>query len=255
MRGGRSLGTTSYFPRAPGNAEEVLASFLLQHYAREEAPPRSARESGSAGSRRPWPRRCRSSSGTADRWCRGRRAASRRAGWRRPSTMPPRRCACARRARADAVHAARGAAARRWQLRRRAGADRVLRHQPHRRRGHGGLLRGVHHRRASRARNTGASTSRRRSAAMTTARLREAVGRRYARITAGEIAATGRAADRWRRGAGERRAAGARRAGLRIAAGRRCIQGPGPPRWARSGCIVPTAGDVQRCRRIRRHCG
>ncbi len=36
VRGGRSLGTTSYFPRAPGNAEEVLASFLLQHYAREE---------------------------------------------------------------------------------------------------------------------------------------------------------------------------------------------------------------------------
>jgi excinuclease ABC subunit C len=36
VRGGRSLGTTSYFPRAPGTAEEVLASFLLQHYAREE---------------------------------------------------------------------------------------------------------------------------------------------------------------------------------------------------------------------------
>jgi len=38
VRGGRSLGTTSYFPRAPGEPEEVLASFLLQHYAREEAP-------------------------------------------------------------------------------------------------------------------------------------------------------------------------------------------------------------------------
>ena len=36
VRGGRSLGTTSFFPRSPGNAEEVLASFLLQHYAREE---------------------------------------------------------------------------------------------------------------------------------------------------------------------------------------------------------------------------
>jgi excinuclease ABC subunit C len=36
VRGGRSLGTTSYFPRAPGSAEEVLASFVLQHYAREE---------------------------------------------------------------------------------------------------------------------------------------------------------------------------------------------------------------------------
>src|SRR5690606_7450253 len=36
VRGGRNLGTTAYFPRAPGTAEEVLASFLLQHYAREE---------------------------------------------------------------------------------------------------------------------------------------------------------------------------------------------------------------------------
>jgi len=39
VRGGRSLGTTSYFPRSPGEPQEVLASFLLQHYAREEAPP------------------------------------------------------------------------------------------------------------------------------------------------------------------------------------------------------------------------
>ncbi|MET0281619.1 MAG: excinuclease ABC subunit UvrC [Steroidobacteraceae bacterium] len=38
VRGGRSLGTTAYFPRAPGSAEEVLASFLLQYYAREEPP-------------------------------------------------------------------------------------------------------------------------------------------------------------------------------------------------------------------------
>jgi excinuclease ABC subunit C len=36
VRGGRNLGTTAYFPRAPGTAEEVLASFLLQHYAREQ---------------------------------------------------------------------------------------------------------------------------------------------------------------------------------------------------------------------------
>jgi excinuclease ABC subunit C len=38
VRGGRSLGTTAYYPRAPGTPEEVLASFLLQHYAREEPP-------------------------------------------------------------------------------------------------------------------------------------------------------------------------------------------------------------------------
>jgi len=36
VRGGRSLGTTAYFPRSPGSAEEVLASFLLLHYGREE---------------------------------------------------------------------------------------------------------------------------------------------------------------------------------------------------------------------------
>jgi excinuclease ABC subunit C len=33
------LGTTTYFPRTPGLPEEALASFLMQHYAREEAPP------------------------------------------------------------------------------------------------------------------------------------------------------------------------------------------------------------------------
>jgi excinuclease ABC subunit C len=38
VRGGRNLGTTAYFPRSPGTREEVLASFLLQHYAREEPP-------------------------------------------------------------------------------------------------------------------------------------------------------------------------------------------------------------------------
>jgi excinuclease ABC subunit C len=38
VRGGRSLGTTAYFPRSPGSAEEVLASFLLLHYSREEPP-------------------------------------------------------------------------------------------------------------------------------------------------------------------------------------------------------------------------
>lgn len=38
VRGGRNLGTTAFFPRAPAPQEEVLASFLLQHYAREEPP-------------------------------------------------------------------------------------------------------------------------------------------------------------------------------------------------------------------------
>ena len=39
VRGGKLLGTTTYFPRTPGLPEEALASFLMQHYAREESPP------------------------------------------------------------------------------------------------------------------------------------------------------------------------------------------------------------------------
>jgi excinuclease ABC subunit C len=40
VRGGRILGTTSYFPRATlGTPEEALASFLMQYYAREQPAP------------------------------------------------------------------------------------------------------------------------------------------------------------------------------------------------------------------------
>jgi len=40
VRGGRNLGTTSYFPRATlAVAEEALASFMLQYYANQEPPP------------------------------------------------------------------------------------------------------------------------------------------------------------------------------------------------------------------------
>ncbi|MBV8783637.1 MAG: excinuclease ABC subunit UvrC [Gammaproteobacteria bacterium] len=40
VRGGRNLGTTSYFPRATlAEAEEALASFLMQYYASTEIPP------------------------------------------------------------------------------------------------------------------------------------------------------------------------------------------------------------------------
>jgi excinuclease ABC subunit C len=38
VRGGRNLGTTAYFPRSPGMRQEVLASFLLQYYEREQPP-------------------------------------------------------------------------------------------------------------------------------------------------------------------------------------------------------------------------
>jgi len=40
VRGGRNLGTTSYFPRAAlAEAEEALASFTMQYYADAEPPP------------------------------------------------------------------------------------------------------------------------------------------------------------------------------------------------------------------------
>ncbi len=40
VRGGRNLGTTSYFPRAPlAEPEEALSSFIMQYYATQEPPP------------------------------------------------------------------------------------------------------------------------------------------------------------------------------------------------------------------------
>ncbi len=39
VRGGRNLGTTSYFPRALAEPGEALASFIMQYYATQETPP------------------------------------------------------------------------------------------------------------------------------------------------------------------------------------------------------------------------
>ena len=40
VRGGRNLGTTSYFPRAAlAEPDEALSSFIMQYYASQEAPP------------------------------------------------------------------------------------------------------------------------------------------------------------------------------------------------------------------------
>ncbi len=40
VRGGRNLGTTSYFPRAAlAEPQEALSSFMMQYYASQEAPP------------------------------------------------------------------------------------------------------------------------------------------------------------------------------------------------------------------------
>jgi excinuclease ABC subunit C len=52
VRGGRNLGTTSYFPRATlAEPEEALASFLLQYYASQEPPAETlvGRELADAG--------------------------------------------------------------------------------------------------------------------------------------------------------------------------------------------------------------
>ena len=39
VRGGRNLGTSSYFPRAISEPEEALSSFMMQYYASQEPPP------------------------------------------------------------------------------------------------------------------------------------------------------------------------------------------------------------------------
>jgi excinuclease ABC subunit C len=39
VRNGRSLGTTGFFSHTPDAPEALLASFLMQHYSREQAPP------------------------------------------------------------------------------------------------------------------------------------------------------------------------------------------------------------------------
>ena len=40
VRGGRNLGTTSYFPRAAlAEPEEALTSFIMQYYASQDPPP------------------------------------------------------------------------------------------------------------------------------------------------------------------------------------------------------------------------
>jgi excinuclease ABC subunit C len=39
VRGGRNLGTSSYFPKAIAEPEETLSSFMMQYYASQEPPP------------------------------------------------------------------------------------------------------------------------------------------------------------------------------------------------------------------------
>ena len=76
VRGGRNLGTTSYFPRAAlAEPDEALASFIMQYYATQEAPPEilvepQARRRGIAGAGAQHAREPRSA-----------RCALRRVGW------------------------------------------------------------------------------------------------------------------------------------------------------------------------------
>ena len=148
VRGGRNLGTTSYFPRAAlAEADEALSSFVMQYYAAAEPPPEvllgSRLEDAAAlgaGAQPSAPRHPVS----VRHPVRGLGAALGRAD--------------ARERGAGAAHALRAAPghgrdARRPGARARsaraARAHRVLRHQPHRRGGHGRLLRGVRSRGAA----------------------------------------------------------------------------------------------------------
>ena len=82
IRGGRNLGSTSYFPKGSlAEPNEALASFLMQYYA-STPPPRGspgesrARRSRGAGAG------ARRTRGHGSRACGVRRVRCRRAGWR-----------------------------------------------------------------------------------------------------------------------------------------------------------------------------
>ncbi len=147
IRGGRNLGTTSYFPRAAlADPDEALGSFILQYYTAQEPPaevllglalPDSeamgevlrTRAAHAVTVRRPVARHRRPLGGTDAGKC-GAGAAH------APGTAPQ----CRRDAGGPGRGAGPGAG---------APAYRVLRHQPYRRGGHGRLLRGVRTRRAA----------------------------------------------------------------------------------------------------------
>ena len=147
IRGGRNLGATCYFPKgALAEPNEALASFLMQYYA-ETPPPRG--DSGQPGAR--------GGRGAHRGARRARRQSLTRCGVRR-ARLPARwmamtvenasqalRMRRARRADIGVMLAGARAIAR---PRARAGATRVLRHQPHGGRGHGRVLRGVRPRRS-----------------------------------------------------------------------------------------------------------
>ena len=98
VRGGRNLGTTSYFPRAAlAEPHEALSSFVMQYYASTEAAARGAARQPPRGCRGAGARRSSERSGhTVERAPPGARPA-RCAGWSSRATTRRRRCACASR--------------------------------------------------------------------------------------------------------------------------------------------------------------
>ena len=163
----RASARTNFFPAALGEPAETLAEFLLQHYAREAAPAEIVINQDLPDHERV----AEALVAVAGRACslhRGRpRAAGSLAragrGERAPGAaharQPPR---CSRAGSAGAGRCAAAAA--------RAGAHRVLRHQPHGRRGHGGRLASCSVRRTRSSATIVATTSRASRRAMTTRR-------------------------------------------------------------------------------------
>jgi excinuclease ABC subunit C len=147
VRGGRNLGTTSYFPRgALAQPDEALTSFIMQYYATQEPPPEvlvsekledmqaltevlAARACHAVNLRRPV-------RGLGVRWL----------------DLNIENATQALRMRLAQHEGARGDAERARPGTRSAGAARpyrMLRHQPYRRRRHGRLVRSVRARRAA----------------------------------------------------------------------------------------------------------
>ena len=141
VRGGRSLGSTTFFPKAPfAETPEVLAAFVTQYYLERESPAEIIVE-------REFEEMQLLEATLAERASHKVRIASSvrgiRARWlemmRDNAEQALKMRGLARASIESSLEDLREA----FDLDADAGAHRVLRHQPHRRHRHGGLLRGV----------------------------------------------------------------------------------------------------------------